>query len=50
MHMSQVIQINRTKNKGSKKGKKGEKTIKQTEQNPSLLRFTFKESFQKGGW
>ena len=26
MHMSQVIQINRTKNKGNKKGKKANRT------------------------
>ena len=37
MHMIQVIQINRTKNKGEKM-KKGEKQQKETEQNSSLFR------------
>ena len=46
MHMIQVIQIKGQQNKGSIK----EKNNKETEQNPSLFRLTFKESFQKGDW
>jgi len=41
MHMIQVIQINRTNNKGKIKGKK-ENTIK-----GNRTKLTFKESFQK---
>ena len=41
MHMIQVIQINKTKNKGRKKRRK---TKKETEQNSSLFRLTLKKT------
>jgi len=51
MHMIQVIQINRTKNKGKKKRDGGENRRKHNEWKQDkilIFRLTFKESFRHG--
>ena len=48
MHMIQVIQINRKKNKGNKKGGGGRREHNEWKQTSSFFRLTFKESFRHG--